>query len=97
MSLTPSFNFIEKDNDPWPPFLRPFRGLTAELSSAKHTCFTSSFAVSVLSTCISDHVEIAYTAIAALSPCVIPSCNSIWNPSSVCVCMQCDQSVVAVA
>jgi len=56
---------------------------TAELSSANHTCFTLSFAVSVLSACISGHMDIAYIAIAALSPRVIPSCDSILNQFSI--------------
>jgi len=61
-------------------FFTPASEPTAELSSAYHTCFTSSFADSLLSTCISGHVDRAYIAIAALSPCVTPSCDSMWSP-----------------
>jgi len=52
-----------------PPFLTPSRGTTAELSSANHTCFTSSLAVSMLShqgACINGCVEIAYIALSLL-------------------------------
>jgi len=40
------------------------------LATLSHTCFISSFAVSVLSACINGFVEIANIAIAASSPCV---------------------------
>jgi len=63
-------------------FFTPASDPTAELSSAYHICFTSSFAVSLLNACISGRVDRAYIAIAALSPCVTPSCDSIWLPFS---------------
>jgi len=63
-------------------FFTPASDPTAELSSAYHTCFTSSFAVSLLNACISDRVDRAYIAIAVLSPCVTPSCDSMWSPFS---------------
>jgi len=59
-------------------FFTPASDLTEKLSSAHHTCFTSSFAVSLLKACINGHVDRAYIAIAALSPYVTPSCDSMW-------------------
>jgi len=57
-------------------FFTPASDLTAELLSVYHTCFTSSFAVSLRNACISGRVDRAYIAIAALSPyvtqCVVP-------------------------
>jgi len=58
-------------------FFTPASDLTAELSSANHTCFTSSFAVSLLVACISGCVDKACIAITALSPCVTPSCDGM--------------------
>jgi len=48
----------------------------AELLPAYHICFTS-FAVSLLSACINGHVDKAYIAPAALSPCVTSSYDSM--------------------
>jgi len=59
-------------------FFTPASDLTAEILPAYHTCFTSSFVVSLLSSC----VDKTYIAIAALSPCVTPSCHSMWFPFS---------------
>jgi len=47
-------------------FFTPVSDPTVELSSAYHTCFTSSFAVLLLNACISGRVYRAYIAIAAL-------------------------------
>ena len=52
-------------------FFTPASDPTAELSSACHTCFTSSFVFSLLSACTNGHVDRAYIAIAALSTCVL--------------------------
>ena len=53
-------------------FFTPASDPTADLSSAYHTCFTSSFAVSLLCACINAHVDKAYISIAVLSPCITP-------------------------
>ena len=61
-------------------FFTPASDPTAELSSADHTY--SSFAVSLINACTSGRVDRAYIAIATLSPCVTPSCDSMWSPFS---------------
>ena len=63
-------------------FFTPASDPTAELSSAYHTCFTSSFAVSLLNACISGRVDRAHIAIAAVSLSVTPSSDSMWSPFS---------------
>jgi len=73
-------------------FFTPAKDPTAEVSSAYHICFTSSFAVSLLNACISGRVDRAYIAIATLplaSHPLLPACGHHFPDRACRVCCNC--------